>query len=57
MSVNIHLNGSMILLKLTSVQHIDQPTHESGHLFDYKSQEMTALVRNIFMYLILSVIT
>ena len=31
----LHTNGLWIFLKLDFVQHIDKPTHNSGHLLDY----------------------
>ena len=39
------------------VQHIDKPTHNSGHLLDYIITKRTALVYQICMYLILPMIT
>ena len=33
--VVLHTNGLWIFLKLDFVQHIDKPTHNSGHLLDY----------------------
>ena len=31
----LHTNGLWIFLKLDCIQHIDKPTHNSGHLLDY----------------------